>query len=82
VPGHLIGIYASVHLILQSDDPMMFTASDWTKIERALGSLKGKTLGSRRLGTHRIAEVTVSSMRPTAAAISRNARQLAARKRP
>jgi hypothetical protein len=77
VPGHLIGIYASVSLILQSDDPMMFTTSDWTKIERALGSLKGKKLGS-----HRIADVTVSSMRPTAAAISRNARQLAERKGP
>jgi hypothetical protein len=77
VPGHLIGIYASINLVLQSDDPMTYTTSDWLKIERALKSLKGKKLGS-----HKIAEVTVGSMRPTAAAISRNARQLGGRKGP
>jgi hypothetical protein len=69
MPGHLDGIYASVAFILQSPDPMTYTSADWREVERALGSLKG-----RKLGPHTIAEVTVSSMHPTAAAISRYAR--------
>lgn len=77
MPGHIIGIDASIHLILRSDDPMTYTNSDWGKVETALKSLKDK-----RLGGHQIVEVTVSSMHPTAAAISRNARQLGARKGP
>jgi hypothetical protein len=69
MPGHLDGIYAGISLILQSPDPMTYTNDDWRAVERALESLKG-----RKLGPHTIAEVTVSSMHPTAAAISRYAR--------
>lgn len=65
MPGHIIGIDASVSLIMDSDDPMSYSKADWRKVEQALGSLKGKKVGS-----HRIVEVTISSLRPTAAAIS------------
>jgi hypothetical protein len=65
VPGHIIGIEASVHVILTSKDPMTYTKADWRDVERALGSLKGK-----RIGGHEIVEVNITSMGPTAASIS------------
>ena len=65
MPGHIIGIEASLSFILESPNPMTYTKRDWGHVEQALKGLKGK-----KLGKHTIREVSISGMRPTAAAIS------------
>lgn len=67
MPGHVDGIYASLSIVLASPDPMTYDSKDWRAVERALQSLQGKKLGS-----HKIIEVSVDTLRPTASSISKH----------
>ena len=67
MPGHVLGISVMVSMILNSEDPMSYTAADWRDVERALRSLRG-----RKLGKHVVREVTVVTMQPTASSISKH----------
>lgn len=67
MPGHVDGIFAAINLVLQSPDPMTYDNKDWRAVEKALLSLQGK-----KLGDHKIVEVTVGTLRPTASSISKH----------
>jgi hypothetical protein len=67
MPGHIEGIAANLSVILNSKDPMTYTKAEWRGVERALSSLKG-----RKIGDHKIVDVNIVSMAPTAASISKH----------
>jgi hypothetical protein len=67
MPGHVDGIYAAISLVLQSPDPMTYDNKDWRAVEKALQGLLG-----RKLGDHKIVEVSVDTLRPTASSISKH----------